>query len=104
MIPCSEFVIIENKDHVALSTYNYCNILRNSLLIYRYFLLVNQVPTHMLRSKIGLSGESYIDHLLFVYRARGAVVSSTIWGVPPKIANASPPIDCEYNTFSTSVN
>ena len=44
-----------------------------------------------------------MQYLPLVYRARGAVVSSTICGVPPNIANTSPPIVWENNTRFTSV-
>lgn len=50
--------------------------------------------------RVGGRGDNI--YILLVYKASGAVVSRTIWGVPPKKANTSPPNVCEYRTFSTS--
>lgn len=41
-------------------------------------------------------------NLLFVNKAKGAVVRSIICGVPPNTAKNKPPNTWEYNTFCTS--
>ena len=60
--------------------------------------------TFLLTFSCGGRGGGWRDniYILLVYKASGAVVSRTIWGVPPKKANTSPPNVCEYKTFSTS--